>query len=278
MNGKRKTKGVMQTVGGEAFSFANAKTEDGNQVVDALASLLREYAERYETPDFLTGDPSWWMHQVEGAENQEAMAFVAAGLSYGSRKQFMPKIGQLLEWSGGEVDAWVRSGQYQSHFSPGDVSCFYRLYNNDCMWRFLQAYRQLLCQHGTLGRYVRSKASTGIEAVEAICTFFRSHDGGPVIPKDATSACKRICMFLRWMVRNGSPVDLGLWADFIPRSTLIMPLDTHVVAESVRLGLMAKSATSMHAAQALTATLALVFPDDPLRADFALFGFGVDGN
>ena len=90
--------------------------------------------------------------------------------------------------------------------------------------------------------------------------------------------CKRVCMFLRWMVRSGSPVDLGLWADIIDRRTLIMPLDTHVVQEATRLWLLASRTASMSTAKKLTAAMLEVFPDDPLRADFALFGLGVDEN
>ena len=78
-----------------------------------------------------------------------------------------------------------------------------------------------------------------------------------------------------WMVRSGSPVDLGLWAGFIDRRTLIMPLDTHVLAQSVRLGLLTSGTASMSAARRLSDTLATIFPDDPLRGDFALFGYGV---
>ena len=110
-----------------------------------------------------------------------------------------------------------------------------------------------------------------------ICAFFAEKGVSIVVPKDTQSACKRVCMFLRWMVRDGSPVDLGLWADFIDRRTLIMPLDTHVVGQSVRLGLLASSVASMSAAQRLTQTLATIFPDDPLKGDFALFGYGVNG-
>ena len=86
-------------------------------IVDAATQeLLRRYAAQYETSDFLTGDPSYWMHQVSGVENQETMAFLASCLSYGSRKQFMPKIGQLLEWADGEVYLWVREGAFNDHF------------------------------------------------------------------------------------------------------------------------------------------------------------------
>ena len=78
------------------------------------------------------------------------------------------------------------------------------------------------------------------------------------------------------MVRTSSPVDLGLWADFIDRRTLVIPLDTHVVQEAQRLGLLASACTSMSVARRLTAKLAEAFPDDPCRGDFALFGYGVD--
>jgi uncharacterized protein (TIGR02757 family) len=241
-----------------------------NETRERLIAL----AERYETADFIVGDPSWWMHQVEGERNQEAMAFVASALSYGSRSQFMPKIGQLLEWAGGDMEGWLRSGAYREHFTIGDKQCFYRLYNNDTMRRFFDAYSELLATHGSMKEYV---SGTALQAVNAICRWFAEHDGGGVVPKDTTSACKRVCMFLRWMVRDGSPVDLGLWKDIIDKRTLIMPLDTHVVSEAMKLGLLQSRCASMSAALRLTDAMREAFPDDPLRGDFALFGYGVDG-
>lgn len=83
-------------------------------------------------------------------------------------------------------------------------------------------------------------------------------------------------MFLRWMVRTDSPVDLGIWADIISRQTLIIPMDTHVVQEAIRLGLLTSKTTSMNNAIRLSKSLAEIFPDDPVRGDFALFGLGVD--
>ena len=105
----------------------------------------------------------------------------------------------------------------------------------------LSTLANLISEHGSLKAYVNKNASTGIEAVEAICAYFAEHEANAIIPKNAKSACKRICMFLRWMVRDGSPVDLGLWSDIMDRRTLIMPLDTHVVQESLRMGLLKKS-------------------------------------
>lgn len=239
-------------------------------------ALLTTYARQYETSDFLQGDPSWFMHQVNGRENQEAMAFLASCLSYGSRKQFMPKIGWLLERSGGNIDQWVRHGHFEQDLPSGRHECYYRLYTCHQMNLLLRSYRQLMDSYGTMGDYIARQCTDGISAIEAITRHFAANGSGDIIPKDAKSACKRICMFLRWMVRSNSPVDLGLWADAIDRRTLVMPLDTHVLQQSVRLGLLCSKTATMSTAVRLTKALSEVFPEDPLKGDFALFGYGVN--
>ncbi len=239
-------------------------------------ALLIKYADEYETANFLEGDPSWYMHQVSGADNQEAMAFLASCLSYGSRPQFMSKIGMILDWSGGEVYEWVRTGEFEQHFKSGDEKCFYRLYNNDTMHKFLKVYQELLLKYESLGNYLRQNSNDGLSAVESICHYFGEHGISVVVPKNAQSACKRVCMFLRWMVRSNSPVDLGLWSDFIDRKTLIIPMDTHVLQQSVNLGLLSSKTATMNSARRLTEALARIFPEDPLKGDFALFGHGVN--
>ena len=239
--------------------------------------LLRRYAAKYEKAGFLEGDPSRFMHIVEGAANKEATAFVASCLSFGARSQFLPRIQWLLDCASGDMDHWIRTGAFERDMKDGDPRCFYRFFTYSDMHRFFVRYRVIMKQHGSLGGFVRD-ASHGdaIAAVEAICRRFNEDEPCGVVPKDPHSACKRVCMFLRWMVRTGSPVDLGLWAGFIDRRTLVIPLDTHVVQEARRLGLLASACTSMSVARRLTAQLAEAFPDDPVKGDFALFGYGVD--
>lgn len=83
-------------------------------------------------------------------------------------------------------------------------------------------------------------------------------------------------MFLRWMVRTGSPVDLGLWK-WYPAADLLIPLDVHVMQEAQKLGLLPKNATaSRKTALLLTKQMEQIFPGDPCRADYALFGLGVN--
>lgn len=83
-------------------------------------------------------------------------------------------------------------------------------------------------------------------------------------------------MFLRWLVRNNSPVDLGIWYDLIDKQSLIIPLDTHVLQQANSLELLNTTSTTMSVARRLTDVLLKIFPDDPLKGDFALFGYGVN--
>ncbi len=239
-------------------------------------TMLYKLATQYETQDFLKDDPSWFMHQVAGRKNQETMAFIASALSYGSRKQFFPKIQYILDCSKQDVYNWVRDGHFKQDIPDDKSQCYYRLYTYSMMNQFLHALQTLFIEHESLGAFVKANAQDGFCAVEAICKYFAGHGTSGIIPKDTTSACKRVCMFLRWMVRDSSPVDLGLWSDFIDKRTLIMPLDTHVIQEAHRLGLTNSTSSSMSSARKLTQKMLEIFPDDPLKGDFALFGYGVN--
>ena len=244
-------------------------------MTDELKRRITTLADRYETADFLKADPSRFMHCVEGEDNQETMAFLASCLSYGARSQFFPKIQQLLDFSHGHIHHWVASGAWRACI-PDTSDCFYRLYSCHDICCLLAAYEAMLGEHDSMKEFVRRNATTGIEAVEALCRYFTIHGASRVVPKNAASACKRVCMFLRWMVRRDSPVDLGMWQDIIDRRSLIMPLDTHVLQEAAAMGLLSSRTASMRTARRLTDAMLEVFPDDPLRGDFALFGLGVD--
>jgi uncharacterized protein (TIGR02757 family) len=185
------------------------------------------------------------------------------------------------------VEGWLTSGQFRKDI-PDDEGCYYRLYTNHTMRQFLEALTTMVKEYGTMKAYIETELNKippypsrrAIDAIKAIVWWFQIKVNVPVpvnvsvIPKDCTSSCKRICMFLRWMVRDNSPVDLGLWTDIIDKRTLIMPLDTHVMQEANRLGLISTKTTSMSTAIRLTEKLRETFPDDPLKGDFALFGLG----
>lgn len=245
-----------------------------------VSEMLTHCAAFYETADFLNGDPSWFMHQVSGTANQEVMAFLASCLAYGNRRQFMPRIQFLLNICEGEPALWITSGKYSETIPDDPTRCFYRLHTFHNVNALLNRLHQILSQHATLGSCLRSSFNSDkVSASEVLHVFvssFHTVDTGGLVPKSTLSCCKRLCMFLRWMVRDNSPVDLGLWTDFIDKTTLIMPLDTHVVRQAQNLGLLTSSSASMYAALRLTAQVKTIFPHDPLLADFALFGYGIN--
>lgn len=241
-----------------------------------ISLILKKYAQQYETAEFLKQDPSRFMHQVNGDANQEITAFIASCLSYGNRKQFIPKIQLLLEYANNDLYSWVKGGHYNDIFHKGDNKCFYRLYNIDMMHKLFNALSELLNEYETVGNFIKHNAYDGLSAIKAITDFSAKSGIDTIIPKNTSSACKRVCMFLRWMVRNNSPVDLGLWNELIDKRTLIIPLDTHVLQEAHKLGLIKSKTASMSVAIKLTERLKEIFPEDPLKGDFALFGYGVN--
>lgn len=244
-----------------------------------VKEFLISSAGRNENESFLENDPSQFMHTVKGARNREATAFVASGLSFGSRKQFLPKIERVVELAGGDVDGWIRSGRFKDSFPADSKKPFYRFFSEETMNAFFCVYRDILNECGSLGECLENGGVRDAHAavVKIVELFSRCAGEYSVVPKNPRSACKRVCMFLRWMVRGGSPVDLGLWSDFIPKETLVIPLDTHVLTQAKRLGLIKSKVASMSMAVKLTERLKEVFPTDPLKADFALFGNGVNG-
>ena len=121
-----------------------------------------------------------------------------------------------------------------------------------------------------------SKNSTEVCPLHLDKIISQAFPKSKIVPKGKNSANKRIHMFLRWMVRQNSPVDLGIWS-WYPQSQLIIPLDVHVMQESIKLGLLPeKSKASYKTALELTNQLSEIFPGDPCRGDYALFGYGVD--
>ncbi len=237
-----------------------------------LKKKLVALADKYEVPSFTEADPSQFLRWYKPEEGRgtvadvEVASFIAAILAFGNRKQFIPKIRVVLETADrslGSVTEWLKAGAYAGDFPKGAAK-FYRFYSYDDMQVFFGELADVLKQYGTLGEYFKNR--------ELVTIFPKSS----IVPKGRSSANKRIHMFLRWMVRRGSPVDLGLW-EWADPASLIIPLDVHVMQEAAKLGLIPETAgATRKTAELLTAALSEAFPGDPCRGDFALFGLGVD--
>lgn len=273
-------------------------------MIDELtAERLRNLADKYEIVSFTEQDPSQFLKWYKNSKtDSELAAFLAAMLAFGNRKQFIPKIEQILKTaddSSGSFSRWLLSGRYKTDFPYGDKK-FYRFYSYDDMHIFFGEITDILNGTPDCGALNSSKANCGaLNSSKADCgalgEFFRerwykkidtSEDltdiiakcfpKSKLVPKGKTSACKRTYMFLRWMVRKNSPVDLGLWDWYSPQKLLI-PLDTHVMQEAIKTGILdEKSTASRKTARILTNEMERIFPEDPVRADYALFGLGID--
>ena len=279
----RKTKKPHQSLPSSLGEGGMVRSSCKSTAAKSLRNRLLTLANKYETSSFLNGDPSWFMHQVIGKRNQETIAFIASCLSYGSRQVFLPRIQYLLDCSRSEPYEWIKTGRYTLDI-PNDNQCFYRLYTNAMICDLFHALKKMYEEYGDMENYIRCYAKLNKEksqtdaiiAIEAICDYFLKHEAVGIVPKSTKSSCKRVCMFLRWMVRTDSPVDLGIWSDLIAQRSLIIPLDTHVIQQSLQLGLITSKTASMSVARKLTDKLLEIFPNDPLKADFALFGYGVN--
>jgi conserved hypothetical protein TIGR02757 len=244
--------------------------------------LLRKLAERYEVCTFSENDPSCVLCRFTTAADMEVGAFIMSVLSFGRRDLFMKKADGIFSIAGNHPARWIKSGSWEEQFPEGKEK-FYRFYSFDDMRDVFRVLQKILTEERTVGSYMKRRyerackdsCETRVELADIVSAAFT---GCRAVPHTVQSANKRVNMFLRWMVRTDSPVDCGLWTWYSP-SELLIPLDTHVLQEAVRLGLIPeKSPGTAKTARALTEVLRLVWPDDPCRGDFALFGLGIDGS
>ena len=234
---------------------------------DNVIAQLRTAARRCECPSFIEGDPIRFPHRYASEHDIEVSAFVSAWMAYGSRKVFLgvlEKLHGIMDASGGPYRFIVsESWRYLS-----DEGCLYRFYK----W----ADFSMLCKRLT-DVYSRMDSLEQLfvpgepleRGVLRLCREFEGVNGIPV--PGSTSANKRLYMFLRWMVRKGSPVDFGIWTRVTP-AQLLVPVDTHVYAVAKSLGLTARNSADLKTSVEITGQMAQIWPDDPARGDFALYG------
>ncbi len=257
-------------------------------IPEKTADLLRRLADAYENETFYDRDPCRVLKRYQNPADIEAAAFIAAMLSFGRRDLFLRKIDMLLETAdaaGGPV-RWLTSATparcpAASHDAAHDRNySFYRFYSYKDMDTLFDRLGDILRDYGSLETAVKNLYEYGCcceKKFQLDRVLSQLFTGIRPVPQGKHSANKRIHMFLRWMVRKNSPVDSGLW-DWYPARDLIIPLDTHVLRQAVFLGLLPDNASATDStARYLTELLRQIWPDDPCRGDYALFGLGING-
>lgn len=248
---------------------------------------LKTLSKKFETKDFLKDDPSQFIYYYPNPQDIELCSFIASLLSFGNRKQFIPKIRFIMEQadSSGGIYKWIKNFDFEKIFSISDNRKYYRFYSyKDFYYLFFELHKILLSEK-SLGIFFSTKyqealsckdfSSGKIEKINLIDLIPKFFPNCKIVPSTKSSAKKRLCMFLRWMVRTNSPVDIGLWP-WYSKNDLLIPMDVHVLEEAQNLNLLHKNATATRKyAEELTSIAKQIFPGDPCKLDFALFGLGV---
>lgn len=246
-----------------------------------LNENLKRWAEQYETADFINADPVQIPHRYDSRVNIEISAFVTAWIAWGNRKQIIKKADFIdREIFKGEPYHYIVGNTVERGNRPeweqykGNTDCLYRTFTfgdfHDLCARLYDVYTSAENMEAAIKKAHETNGETALATLQSL---FGSVNGIPDF--ETQSACKRLCLFLRWMCRKGSPVDFGLWDVCDPRN-LIIPLDTHVHKQAIRLGLTKRRTPNLRTAIEITDRFAEVFPDDPAKGDFSLFGYGVN--
>lgn len=246
-----------------------------------LNENLKRWAEQYETADFINADPVQIPHRYDSRVNIEISAFVTAWIAWGNRKQIIKKADFIdREIFKGEPYHYIVGNTVERGNRPeweqykGSTDCLYRTFTfgnfHDLCARLYDVYTSAENMEAAIKKAHETNGETALATLQSL---FGSVNGIPDF--ETQSACKRLCLFLRWMCRKGSPVDFGLWDVCDPRN-LIIPLDTHVHKQAIRLGLTKRRTPNLCTAIEITDRFAEIFPDDPTKGDFALFGYGVN--
>jgi len=239
---------------------------------------IDKLVEIYETKEFIKYDPVQFPHRFSNKKDIEIAGFIASLLAYGSRKQFIKKLDQLFDIAQGEPLNFIRN------FEPEIIGDFnYRFGKPNDFISIFTIMKELYNTSEGLEELF-SYGYTQDKMFETVVDYFWARASKNVgqgfyhmIPNPNNGgAMKRMCMYLRWMVRKG-PVDLGIW-NFITPAELYIPLDVHVGRISRQMGLLTRNANDFKAVIELTNNLKKLCPSDPVKYDFAMFGYGVNTN
>ena len=250
-------------------------------------TLLRERLDELVTTfdaSTISPDPLELVHRYSDPLDQEVAGLIAAAFAYGRAEIIVANIGGVLAKMGPSPFAYLKriadSGQRIEDFRGFS----HRFHKTVDLVLFLSCIAAAIKTHGSLGQLFRTCYDARDADVGPSLTRFIDELRSPIryppsairylltSPRDG-SACKRMLLYLRWMVRRHPP-DLGLWT-FVDPAKLVMPVDTHIHRIATFLGLNRRKSADWKTARALTTRLAKFDSADPIRYDFALCRLGI---
>jgi uncharacterized protein (TIGR02757 family) len=244
----------------------------------ALRTHLDDLYARFHSRRLLGTDPLLIVHRFADPADQEIVGLLAACLAYGNVKAIMGGIENLLARMGPSPRRFLADS------SPAQIRSAmrrfrYRVTDDQAIARLLIGVSASLHRHGSLkAAFNHGDDPSDATIVPALGRFVDEIAGpdrlGHLLPHpDHQSACKRLMLYLRWMVRRDE-IDLGLWTG-IDAARLVIPLDTHMHRVALELGLTKRRTATLVTAMDITKSLRRIAPADPLRYDFALTRPGI---
>lgn len=246
---------------------------------DLVKKILDRKVLEYNNERFIGGDPVSIPHRFVKKQDIEIAGFFSATFAWGNRTTIINKAGELIAMMDHSPH------DFMLHHQESDLKKFtqfvHRTFNaHDALYfiRFLSFHFQ---NHDSLESAFTGSAGNMKDILINFHKYFFSLEHLPRTEKHVSSplknsACKRLNMFLRWMVRHDEHgVDFGIWKT-LQMKDLICPLDVHVCNVAFRLGILKSVKADWKNAAALTALLKTFDADDPVKYDFALFALGAE--
>jgi uncharacterized protein (TIGR02757 family) len=253
-----------------------------------LKQELNIILKEYNNSGFIPSDPISVPHRFTKKQDIEIAGFFAAIFAWGNRTTIINKCNELM--------MLLEDAPYQfvSQHEEIDLKRFlafkHRTFNATDLLHFIRVLRYHYQHDSSKEPTLETAFSKGLnemdETVEQALIYFHHYffslEDSPgrtkkhISTPENNSSCKRLNMFLRWMVRRDEAnVDFGIWTSIKPHQ-LVCPLDVHVQRVALRLGLISSEKSDWKTAVELTCNLRQLDPDDPIKYDIALFSMGVN--
>ena len=260
--------------------------------MNRLKKTLDRFYRDFDFQGRLLRDPIEFPHRYRDSRDIEIAAFIATCLAYGKVDLFKSVLERLFSRMGespADFIITVPAAQKKKIFS----GIKYRFNENEDILALLHILQRIVKAHGSLENVFKNNYTSADSTIEkglsGLTDAMRNIDTSAVYGKNlkppgllqflpspaAGSACKRLNLFLRWMIRDHD-IDFGVWKD-IPANRLIIPLDTHIARISRCLGFTSRSSQDWKMAVEITDALKRFDPIDPLKYDFALCHHGISG-
>jgi len=250
---------------------------------DDLKNFLNSKVDLYNQPSFIKDDPICIPHLFTKKQDIEIAGLFAALFAWGNRTTIINKSKELMGRMDNAPHEFIL--QHEEKHLKKIIGFRHRTFNDTDLLYFIEFLKKHYSSFPSLETAFTNqlkKEDIDIEqALNGFYTYFFSLEDAPtrtrkhIASPEKNSSCKRLNMFLRWMVRKDKQgVDFGIWENISP-AQLICPIDVHVARVAKRLSLLERKPVDWQAAQELTAYLRTLDPLDPVKYDFALFGLGV---